>query len=207
MLDALPPPREANALPRPRQPRQRARQPVVGLAGAIGSGKSTAAKALGRHLGFETVAFAAPLKAMLAALGVAGRNLYGTTAEKQAPLALLGGKSAREAMRTLGTEWGRTLVWSEMWVAAWRERAGRCRAVVADDVRFGNEAEAVRAMGGIVIWIERPGLVADRSHVSDTEIGPDDCDLVLVNDGRPGDLTRRLKAALSESGVIGAKAI
>lgn len=111
-------------------------------------------------------------------------------------------------MRTLGTEWGRGLIWQQLWVAAWEADVATLQAAVAaDDVRFPDEAAAVRRRGGLLIWIERPGLEADLSHASDVQLGPDDCDLVLVNDARPGDLTRRLKAALRERGVCGPKMV
>lgn len=48
--------------------------------------------------------------------------------------------------------------------------------VVVDDVRFHNEAQAVRDQGGIIIRLERPDIQATDTHISETEmdaIAPD----------------------------------
>jgi len=66
------------------------RRPVIGLAALSGSGKSHAAATLGR-IGFVTIAFAAPIKDMLPAMGLPDEALAG--AAKEAPHPLLQGKS------------------------------------------------------------------------------------------------------------------
>lgn len=135
------------------------RNRVIGFCGPIGCGKSTAARILMERYGYRRERFADPLKAMLAALGLSPEELDGPA--KEAPAALLGGRTPRHAMQTLGTEWGRQLIDPDLWVRAWELRVGgywrRFHApVVSDDVRFGNEVAAIRAMGGLVVRIERP---------------------------------------------------
>lgn len=173
---------------------------VIGLAGPMGSGKSTAAKDLAKRAGFEILPFAEPLKRMLLALGVPHRNLYGSQREKAEPLALLGGRSARDAMKTLGTEWGRELISPTLWVNAWKKSAAG-RVIIADDVRFPNEAAAVRALGGVVIRIERPdrgerpGAETADSHASERIAFA--ADLTIANDGSRSDLGRRIRSGLA----------
>ncbi|MDX2308096.1 MAG: hypothetical protein NW216_07655 [Hyphomicrobium sp.] len=82
----------------------------------------------------------------------------------------------------------------EIWIEAWK-LAANGRAVIADDVRFPNEAAAVRALGGIVIRIERPGLVAAAAHTS--ERGVVEADVTILNDGNRAQLGRRIRAALA----------
>src|SRR5207302_2034633 len=58
--------------------------------------------------------------------------------------------------------------------------------VVVTDVRYPNEAEWVRSIGGIVVKIERPGV--DRSgpehqHLTETNVDLLKADRVIVNDG------------------------
>lgn len=57
--------------------------------------------------------------------------------------------------------------------------------IVADDVRFAEEAAAIRALGGLVVRIERPGAGLDgaaAAHPSEAGgVGP--VDVVIVNDG------------------------
>lgn len=158
---------------------------VIGFAGLIGSGKSTAAAYLTKHGGFQRVRFAGPLKKMMAALGCSIEEVDG--ALKEQPCELLGGATPRYAMQLLGTEWGRNLH-KQLWINAWKVAVKRLPpgvSVVADDVRFQNEADAIREMGGAVVLIERPGL-AQGAHASE---GLDfDVDAVIQNHGTIEDL-------------------
>lgn len=172
---------------------------VIGLAGAAGAGKSTVALRLKSEWGAHRVPFAGALKEMLqvllerqgCGLATAIRMVAGDL--KEVPTDLLGGASPRHAMQTLGTEWGRALA-PDFWVGVWRrsiERTaleasadGETILVVADDVRFPEEAAAIRALGGLVVRIDRPGAGlagAAGAHPSETtDIG--NPDQVIVND-------------------------
>lgn len=138
---------------------------VIGLCGAEGAGKSTAARILQDEYNGIIVPFAAPLKQMLEALGVPPAHLYGSPEAKAEALEMLGGNSARYAMQTLGTEWGRQCMGPEFWAAIWRAKvadmaakmAGRHGAllIVADDVRFPSEVDAIHAASGRVYCVTR----------------------------------------------------
>lgn len=139
---------------------------TVGFCGAAGAGKSTAADRLVKHWRFNRVRFAGPLKAMMLALGLSAEQVDG--ALKEVPTPLLCGRTPRQAMQWLGTEWGRDLIGGSLWIEAWRasvERVGGFhvpgegwrRLIVADDVRFANEAQAIRDRGGIVVRLDRDG--------------------------------------------------
>ncbi len=133
---------------------------LIAFCGLAGHGKTTAAEAIvsaplsGRWV---RLSFADPIRAMLSALGVPSRNL---NTEKEVPLRLLGYRTARHAMQTLGTEWGRGQMAPDLWlrVAEHRilDRLANNHAVVIDDCRFTNEAELVHALGGLVILVVNP---------------------------------------------------
>lgn len=179
------------AFPGPHTPVVPMHPPVVGLCGLAGSGKSTAAAAL-VQVGYERVRFAGPLKAMMAALGLTEREIDGDL--KEEPCALLGGRTPRHAMQTVGTEWGRQMIDNELWIRAWQRAAAGKSLVVVDDVRFENEAAAVRAAGGMLIRVMRPGLVAG-THASETaELA---CDVEVANTGSACDLRYEVYAALA----------
>lgn len=166
---------------------------VIGLCGRIGAGKSTVAEMLRRT--HAVVPFATPLKAMALALGVPYDNIYGTQEQKAEPLDILCGKSSRFALQTIGTEWGRALIGEDIWVNAWkklaRETMGLHLGVIADDVRFPNEVAAVRALGGVVVRILRPGLAGGAAHASEQS---DDLnvDFEIVNRGSVDDMRRKV---------------
>lgn len=169
---------------------------LIGLSGPLGAGKSLAARLLSVHYGLPVVPLAAPLKAMLETLGVPPANLYGTPAQKAEPLAMLGGKSAREAMQTLGTEWGRQCVDAGLWRRAWLAKAGT--RAIADDVRFADEAEMIRSRGGVVLRIVREVSVFDPGTVghSSEDFMSVPFDGVVINDKCPTILRDRLIAAV-----------
>lgn len=132
---------------------------IIALTGLAGSGKSTAAKHLVEKHGFTLVKFAAPLKDMLRPLGLGDREIEGDL--KEVPCALLGGRTPRHAMQTLGTEWGRECMDPDLWIRIALKRAAaeldQGGKVVMDDCRFPNEAEAVLARGGSIVRITRDG--------------------------------------------------
>lgn len=188
---------------------------VIGLAGLKGCGKSTAARHLADEHGFARIRFAGPLKAMIGTLldqmGIGHHQAWQLIEGefKEQPTPLFSGHSPRHAMQTLGTEWGRDLIGPDFWVSCWRlmvakqaldHLADSCGSgqpfrVVAEDCRFPNEAAAIRALGGRVVWIDRPGLVA-AGHASEQSLSAADCDLVIPNDGAILDLTQALDGAL-----------
>ncbi|WP_296584874.1 deoxynucleotide monophosphate kinase [Xanthobacter sp.] len=157
------------------------RQIIIGFAGRAGAGKTTAAQHLVQHHGFERVRFAGPLKAMMRALGCTEEEVDG--ARKEMPCDLLGGRTPRLAMQWLGTEWGRDMIAPDLWTRAWEYAAAGKPRVVVDDVRFPNEVEAVRRLGGVVLQLIAPGDLALASsfagHVS--ERGGLDVDADLIN--------------------------
>ena len=157
---------------------------IIAFKGRGGSGKSTAAKYVVSK-GYVKTSFATPIRAMMAAIGCTEAELVGALKEK--PSATLSGRSPREAMQLLGTEWGRHLSES-FWTNLWRSHAEMIldqggHGVVVDDCRFPNEADVVRAMGGYVIEIIGPESVTDvgiPGHAS--ELQDFDPDITIIND-------------------------
>lgn len=152
---------------------------LVAFCGRIGAGKSTAARLLVEQYGFRLVKFADPLKDMLRALGMTEAEIEGD--RKEVSCKLLGGRTPRYAMQTLGTEWGRDLISPDLWVNSWIKRAKTIMSdggkVVVDDLRFPNEEEIIRRLGGNIVEIHdaRP-CQADtgKSHCSEgMPISPD----------------------------------
>lgn len=170
---------------------------VIGLIGPEGAGKTTCAAILEGQLGYSRLPFAEPLKRMILSLGVAERHVYGTPADKAEPLAIFGGKSARWAMQTLGTEWGRECIGTGFWGDVWEARAATAGLVVADDVRFPNEAERVRKLGGIIVCVVRghDDFWRKPKHASE-DFANVPRDVLVVNDGDIEALARKLETAV-----------
>lgn len=140
--------------------------PIIALLGAKGAGKSTLADLLVSSRDFVKLPFAGPLKQMLRALLACQSVPPATIHEmlegqfKETPSVYLGGRSPRHAMQTLGTEWRDTMhreLWSRIWKGKLSYLPTTTPGVVVDDVRFPHEEKVVRAMGGKIILIKRPG--------------------------------------------------
>lgn len=139
---------------------------LIALTGAATSGKGIVSKRLTDYHDFRATRFADPIKRMLAVgLGLTEEQLDGR--DKQTPLQDFGGLTTRHLMQTLGTEWGRRMVHSDVWVQAWRKRLHEYGdRVVVDDLRFPNEAMCIRALGGVIWRINRPSVPV-MDHVSE----------------------------------------
>lgn len=168
---------------------------IVAITGYAGSGKSTVAAALQLN-GYTLRKFAGPLKAMMRTLyKQAGLDQDAVQARiegdmKEVPDALLNGRTARQAMQWLGTAWGRELFGDDFWVGMWAAGLEAGRNYVVDDCRFENEAAMIRAKGGVIVRIDRPGVGPINDHVSENlPIAPD---IVINNDGTIRDLEQRL---------------
>ncbi len=83
-------------------------------------------------------------------------------------------RSARQIMQWWGTEYRRAYSGQDYWTRKLKARihiqqCGHQFRHVISDVRFDNEAEAVRAMGGVIWQIKRPDIKYDASHCSETD--------------------------------------
>jgi hypothetical protein len=175
--------------------------PIIGLwSPAPGCGKSTVAQYLGDHQpAYMRVGFADPLRRMVTELlnsaGYPWHTAHRLTHwSKEEPLDLLPGRqTARQLLRTLGTEWGRDVIHPELWVEVWaaKVRTMRC-PVVADDVRFPNEALRIQSMGGQIWSVIRPGYEDNSGHRSEAGLGGVPVARVIVNDGTLAELAARV---------------
>lgn len=178
---------------------------LIAFTGTKGSGKDTAAAALiatspelWRH-----VKMAGGLKDMLRTMlayqgvgeGMIERMVEGDLKEVDSPY--FAGRSCRHAMVTLGTEWGRDQMGADLWVGVARSRilslheAGH--HVVVSDVRFPNEVEMVKELGGEVCRVVRQGAPPAAAHSSEALIARLDVTAELVNDfATAADFARRV---------------
>ena len=88
---------------------------LIGLTGPAGCGKDTIANFLMETHGFVQIALADPLRdGLKAMLGVTDEQLHRRDL-KEAPIDWIG-RSPRELLQTLGTEWGREHVAADLWL-------------------------------------------------------------------------------------------
>ncbi len=184
---------------------------IIALTGLAGSGKNTVAEMIGGI----PLAFAQPLKEFCGQVfGFSDRQLCGPSEAREEPSPHFTRPdgtplTARFALQTLGTEWGRNCD-PDVWAKAGVRRAhvyaankNRLPAVITD-LRFVNEARLVRESGGQVWRICRSSRNAVALHASERDVwSPEMSALVtheIANAGTLEQLAVTVRAAL-ESGI------
>jgi|SRR5215831_1535849 len=151
---------------------------ILGLCGLKQSGKDTIAAYLVKNHGFERKAFADPLKRSVAALfGLRFQDIDKLKMDEdvQVMVTKYGEPRISMSMRVLlqryGTEAHRDVFGNCFWVDLTLPVQGFYpgRAIVVTDVRFREEAERVKFLGGRIIYVQRDeaALVNKDQHRSE----------------------------------------
>lgn len=146
---------------------------LIGFSGRARAGKSTAAKFLQASHGYTKMSFADPIRLMLSIIIPDFHSIPDSL--KETPMDELCGKSPRQAMQLLGTEWGRDLIGDQLWARASMRRASAVIEgggfAVFDDVRFQNEVDGILSLGGIIVEIIRPQILEKvAAHSSEQQV-------------------------------------
>lgn len=152
---------------------------IIGLTGFKGCGKSTVAEIMRDKLDYEIRSFAKPIKDMLKVMGLTHEELYDSELKERVMPDF--GKSPREIMQLLGTEFARNMIKEDVWVTALMRQLNDDENYVIDDVRFPNEAAAIHAKGGKVVRVVRDRTSGDN-HISEAGLDSEHIDYELNND-------------------------
>lgn len=116
------------------------------------------------------VSFAQPLKDIVNRCFVPGSPLRMESEEDKATV-LPCGKTVREVLQIVGTDWFRSL-WPDCWVNAFRRavEVSTCENILVPDVRFPNELAAIQQMGGHVVRFLRAPFAGQDQHASETAL-------------------------------------
>lgn len=181
---------------------------LIGLSGKAGSGKSTAAAYLCDCYGYHEFAFAGALKEVAGLVfGFTTEQLHGDLKEA---VDERWGVTPRWCLQWLGTEVLKAK-WPDIWVRALRREimdflgTNGERRIVVSDVRFADEAAALKRMGAKLWRLERPGFIRPAggdacptaAHSSETAL--DDYrrwDAVIENNGNLAELCQQLDTLL-----------
>lgn len=167
---------------------------IIGLGHAARTGKDTCAQLLTEHHDYSRVAFADAIREFVFATDPRVRlsvNLHGWDAAK------VNDPEVRRALVDVGNG-AREIIGKDVWIRAAMQRMTSGRTVFTD-MRYPNEVEAIRQVGGLVVKVERPG-VEPLPNVADQALADyDGWDAVIVNDGTLDDLRVRLDELIAGS--------
>jgi hypothetical protein len=154
---------------------------IIGLTGYKGSGKSTAAKYLEEKYGFKRVNFkdglVAEMKERLPDVLEQLSKYHHLSVDE---LFNIKPEIMRALMQNYGTEVRRADD-PDYWVNKWNKTvSGNDVNIVVDDVRFGNERDALLMQEGVLIRITRLDITSGGEHQSETEQEGFEADFTIV---------------------------
>jgi hypothetical protein len=168
---------------------------LIAFSGLKGSGKDTAANVLISEYGFTKIAFADAVREVALAIDpkVPFKHSWGSDIVSLSQLVIQFGwdkikrevPEVRRLLQVVGTEAGRMILGENVWVDILDKRFpdidDDSTKYVITDCRFDNEVDFVRTKGGLLVWVDRPGLQSD-GHASESEHIKDLASVILHND-------------------------
>jgi hypothetical protein len=191
---------------------------AIGITGNKGSGKDTVGKYLYEKYGFKLFAYAHSLKkACQVIFSLTDDQLYDGDTKEQ--IDGYWNHSPRELFQSVGTELFRNTlskyclnIGNDIWIRAVERKIlkeytpledGKNRMCITD-VRFPNERDYAKKIGGIVIRVNRKNNKYDNStsgHASESLIDTLEADYEIDNDGSLEDLYEMVDVIMGKMGI------
>lgn len=151
---------------------------IIGLSGYKQSGKNTVADIITKAFPHYTQkAFATKLKECTSL--ITGCNILDLEVEEFKNSIYKNNITYRKILQVLGTEVGRS-IYADIWIDALFKDYSEGSNWVITDVRFPNEAKAIKDKGGIIIRINRPRFCEGCTMIN---LNSQDCfDCVVFQD-------------------------
>jgi hypothetical protein len=138
---------------------------IIGIVGFLGSGKGTVGDILIQNYGFYRLSFADAVKDAVSVIFSWPRHLLeGDTQEsrefREKPDAFWSKRfgyevTPRYMLQLMGTEAGRDVFHKDIWIHALERKLAMFDNVVVPDVRFPNEIDFIRKVGGKIVRVKR----------------------------------------------------
>jgi len=177
---------------------------IIGLSGYARTGKDTVADILVKEHGFTKVSFADPMREALERLDpfihVKGApsmplsqalRIYSWDELKDLS------HDIRGLLQRMGTEVGRGMFGENFWIEYALSNMPKETNVVFSDVRFTDEAQAILSLKGRLWRVERTGVSAANTHVSESELDTFPFELTISNNFSLETLSRVVNTAVN----------
>lgn len=178
---------------------------LIGITGLARSGKDSFGNILVSKHGFKRTAFANALKTAVAYIANEDTTLYFDDETKELYTEALD-TTRRMALQKVGSAVRLALgpdTWVRRVIRAWEAQG--CPPTVITDVRYENEAEAIRSRGGIIVRVVRPGsgLTGEAAqHESEMRLADNLVDIEIVNDGTLSELAFEARKVALLAGAV-----
>jgi len=177
---------------------------LIGLTGYARTGKDTIADFMVSDYDFVKLSFADPMREALAKLDptlALGDGHYARLSQLLATFTWdelkVISPDIRPLLQRFGTEVGRNMFGPNFWVDLAMAKASSHEDVVFADVRFKNEADAIREAGGILLRVSRPGFGPANDHISEKDMEDYDVDYHLGNTADLASLSHKVNVLIA----------
>jgi hypothetical protein len=174
---------------------------IIGLTGYAQSGKDTLAGMLmGLHK-YERIAFADKIRELLYEANPI--ISCGHTGYLKDLIDRVGWEEAKKEtqVRRLLQDFGvgaRKVFGENFWIDQALKGVTPKDRFVVTDVRFENEADAIKTLGGQIWRVKRIGVGAVNKHVSESAMDSYPVDQIFINNGAPEDLIALLQVRMRQ---------
>ena len=164
---------------------------IIGLSGYAQSGKDSTAELLCLNYGYTRLAFADPMRQALMIINPRLDSItrvsdfvgdYGWDVAKKNP-------EVRRLLQVLGTDFGRKMLGDDVWINIALSGIKSEDKIVISDVRYPNEAQAIKNLSGSLWRINRHNHSAVNGHTSEHAMDNYMFNHVIYNDGTLDDLS------------------
>ena len=180
------------------------KQQIIGIIGCVGSGKDTCGDYLVNHYKFQKIAYADKVKDVASIVFGWDRDLMqGSTKESREwreQVDEFWGISPRVAMQKIGTDMFREHIDKDVWIKSVVKKIQSTENnYVITDCRFENEVEAIKNLGGKVIYIQRG---EEPEWAAEAREGKPCRDGIHVSDWNPYMLTKYADNTIYNNGTL-----
>lgn len=176
---------------------------IIGLSGYAQSGKDSTAELLCLNYGYTRLAFADPMRQALMIINPKLDSItrvsdfvgdYGWDVAKKNP-------EVRRLLQVLGTDFGRKMLGDDVWINIALSGIKSEDKIVISDVRYPNEAQAIKNLSGSLWRINRHNHSAVNGHTSEHAMDNYMFNHVIYNDGTLDDLSDEVFMLSRELGL------
>ena len=184
---------------------------IIGISGKINSGKDTVGNIIQMlaltndpTVNWEIKKYAGKLKEIASILTGATLEQLEDQDFKKQEMGSEWGITYRELLQKLGTEAMRNGLHENVWVNALYADYTNQNWIITD-MRFPNEFDAVKSIGGITIRVNRDDqtkAVDVNAHSSENALDNHEFDYVINNTGSMSDLITKVREILTQNQII-----